>query len=141
MRAQQKGFTLIELIIVIVILGALAVVALPRFLDLQEDAQQAAVEGVAGNISSAFAINYADSLVGDDTDVVGVTADDDITINNGALEVDGTPGLITTSDLGDYTINGCSVDEGAETGTSGSCDIERSDDATISASFTWVATE
>lgn len=54
----QKGFTLIELIVVIVILGILAATALPKFVDLTDDADKAAVEGVAGAISSAGAINY-----------------------------------------------------------------------------------
>lgn len=56
---KQTGFTLIELVMVIVILGVLAAVALPKFVDLKGDAQQAAVDGVAGALSSAAAVNYA----------------------------------------------------------------------------------
>ena len=55
---KQKGFTLIELVVVIVILGILAATALPKFVDLSGEAEQAAAEGVAGAISSASSINY-----------------------------------------------------------------------------------
>lgn len=58
-RKGQQGFTLIELVMVIVILGILAAVAIPRFIDLAGNAQQAAVQGVAGSLASASAINYA----------------------------------------------------------------------------------
>jgi len=53
---KQSGFTLIELVIVVVILGFLAVTAIPKFLDLTDQAKQASVEGMAGGFATAVSL-------------------------------------------------------------------------------------
>jgi MSHA pilin protein MshB len=56
---KQTGFTLIELVIVVVILGFLAVTAIPKFIDLTEQAKKANIEGMAGGFASAISLARA----------------------------------------------------------------------------------
>ena len=61
---KQHGFTLIELVMVIVILGILAATALPKFADLKGDAREASINAAAGAMKSAMAIVHAQYLIG-----------------------------------------------------------------------------
>lgn len=69
MKAMSRGFTLIELVVVIVILGILAAVAVPKFFDLSGQAEVAAAQGVAGAIASGSSVNFAAKKVGAPTAV------------------------------------------------------------------------
>ncbi|WP_305839136.1 type II secretion system protein [Photobacterium leiognathi] len=60
---KQKGFTLIELVVVIVILGILAVTAAPKFLNLQNDARNASLQGLKGAIQGAASIVYGKAAI------------------------------------------------------------------------------
>lgn len=61
---DRQGFTLIELIIVIAIIGILATVAIPKFVDLSGQAKIAATKGSLGAVRSVLAIKYAQSATG-----------------------------------------------------------------------------
>jgi len=71
MHKQQQGFTMIELVMVIVILGILAAVALPRFYDLQRDARVSKTQAIMGSVRSASAIAHSAAIVNSQTAATG----------------------------------------------------------------------
>lgn len=81
---KHKGFTIVELVVVIIILGILAATAMPRFLDVQDNAQLAAAEGVQGALRAAMPMAKAKYIAtgkaSTDVDIDGGGAD--VTVNS-----------------------------------------------------------
>ncbi len=120
MKQVQRGFTLIELVMVIVILGVLAAIAIPKFVDLKGDARQAALDGVAGALSSAAAINYAArSAKSTNGNAVANCSDVATAMQGGALPAD-------------YSITPAAV----AAGTSVSCTVSTVSTPVLTATFT-----
>jgi len=105
---KQQGFTLIELIVVIVILGILAATALPRFIGVQSDARIASVNGVAGALRSAVSLVQAKYLI------VGSSAATTVTMSDGTLVSIANSGVPTAAAGG--------IGNAMQTGTGGAID-------------------
>ncbi|MGR5261289.1 type II secretion system protein [Vibrio astriarenae] len=71
---KQGGFTLIELVVVIVILGILAVTAAPKFLNLQSDARASSLQGLKGAMAGAAGITYGKAAIDGDERTPSITA-------------------------------------------------------------------
>lgn len=127
MKKQQSGFTLIELVMVIVVLGILAAFALPRFVNLSGDARAATIEAVAASMRSASAMAHASYLAANDTTATTVKVEGGSTIDI----VNGYPAATATGivaalqldadDLDATTTPGTVSSEGAT--TPGSCKV------------------
>jgi MSHA pilin protein MshA len=118
---KEKGFTLIELVMVIVILGILAAFALPRFADLGGEARAASIQGALGAVRSASAIAHSQALasgvVDGDITLEGAT----ITMENGYANASGIVAAAQLSEEFAVTPDPIADETAAVTVTSGTC--------------------
>jgi len=103
-KSNQQGFTLIELVVVIVVLGILAATAIPRFANVSDDARTAVAQGVVGSIMSSAALQFAQyKKAVSFTSIINSTdlsSSDDIFINDGTSTeqiFDGAAGTQSTA--------------------------------------------
>jgi MSHA pilin protein MshA len=112
MQKVQKGFTLIELVVVVVLLGILGVTALAKFQDLSGDAQIAATAGVAAELSSGSSINYAARTLNASNGIPTATVDCEV-IASGVMAVKPTGYTFTGTGPAAGATGFCAVSDGS----------------------------
>jgi MSHA pilin protein MshA len=132
MKTQQKGFTLIELVVVIVLLGIIGAVATARFQDLSGEARAAALDGIAAEIQSGSAINYAQGVLNNNVFPQAVT--------NATACSAIAAGLLSSGVPNGWTVTANPTGCGTAGNTDTACTLTNDADAAVTTTFTVICT-
>ncbi|MBN1378534.1 MAG: prepilin-type N-terminal cleavage/methylation domain-containing protein [Gammaproteobacteria bacterium] len=131
MTKKQAGFTLIELVVVLVLLGIIGAVATARFQDLSGDARLAALQGIAAEIQSGSAINYAEG-------VLDATYTQVVTNATACSAI--AAGLLTSGVPSGWTVAGNPAACGTAGNVDNACTLTNDADAAVTTTFTVICT-
>lgn len=144
---NQAGFTLIELVVVIVILGILAATALPKFVDMSGEARTSATAGVVGALGSSSSINYSGSLAKGQIHgktLATANATSGIQDTSGGCTVGVAANLVPgvtfhATDNNAYAVSGACAS--TKVGDTCNCTVTNNDDSTKAGTFVLYATK
>jgi prepilin-type N-terminal cleavage/methylation domain-containing protein len=116
---DQRGFTLIEIIMVIVLLGIIAAIAIPKYVDLKSDAADASADGIIGAIVASAAIGYADRVVNETGTYPNITTLDTSYLSVQQVTLTLASGTQWTSTIGGTLYTFTYTDSGTNAGSAG----------------------